>query len=146
VCTGRVCRRARLPVRVLLLGVCVCMCVALVHACALCFCVALLLSYTLCVCAHFVALVVLVCAVCLQLVVALPLPPPFPSLPHGVFTVPPVMIDPLCLIDGQDVIDGDLCEAFAALPAARQRGMAEDLGKTVGEVIKKLEDIRARVL
>jgi hypothetical protein len=46
----------------------------------------------------------------------------------------------------QDVVDGDLCEAFASLTATRQRSMAEDLGKTVGEVIKKLEDIRARVL
>ena len=44
------------------------------------------------------------------------------------------------------MIDGDLCEAFASLPAAKQRGMAEDLGKTVGEVIKKLEDLRARIL
>jgi splicing factor 3B subunit 3 len=46
----------------------------------------------------------------------------------------------------QDVVDGDLCEAFASLTATRQKSMAEDLGKTVGEVIKKLEDIRARVL
>jgi splicing factor 3B subunit 3 len=44
------------------------------------------------------------------------------------------------------VVDGDLCEAFASLTATRQKSMAEDLGKTVGEVIKKLEDIRARVL
>ncbi len=46
----------------------------------------------------------------------------------------------------QSVLDGDLCECFTALPAARQRSIADDLGRSVGEVVKKLEDIRARIL
>jgi splicing factor 3B subunit 3 len=46
----------------------------------------------------------------------------------------------------QDVVDGDLCEAFASLPAARQKAVAADLERTPGEVAKKLEDVRNRVL
>lgn len=40
------------------------------------------------------------------------------------------------------VIDGDLCEAFASLPYARQQSIASDLDKTVGDVMKKLEGLR----
>ena len=46
----------------------------------------------------------------------------------------------------QDVIDGDLCEAFTALSYERQKVVAKGLDRTPGEVIKKLEDLRSRVL
>lgn len=44
------------------------------------------------------------------------------------------------------MVDGDLCEAFAAQPAARQRSLAADLDRPVNEVLKKLEDMRNRVM
>lgn len=40
------------------------------------------------------------------------------------------------------VIDGDLCELFALMPAKKQQEMAADVGRTTSEVNKKLEDIR----
>lgn len=40
------------------------------------------------------------------------------------------------------VVDGDLCERFAWLPAARQSAIAGDLDRTVGEVLKKLDGLR----
>ncbi|KAF8331909.1 CPSF A subunit region-domain-containing protein [Cantharellus anzutake] len=40
------------------------------------------------------------------------------------------------------VVDGDLCERFAMLPAARQAAIAGELDRTVGEVLKKLEGLR----
>ena len=40
------------------------------------------------------------------------------------------------------VVDGDLCERFAWLPAARQAAIAGELDRTVGEVLKKLEGLR----
>lgn len=43
-------------------------------------------------------------------------------------------------------IDGDLCEQFASLPYSMQQRIAGDLDRTPGEVLKKLEDIRAKVL
>eukprot|EP01101_Sappina_pedata_P009043 TRINITY_DN5147_c0_g1_i1.p1 TRINITY_DN5147_c0_g1~~TRINITY_DN5147_c0_g1_i1.p1 ORF type:complete len:1219 (+),score=480.96 TRINITY_DN5147_c0_g1_i1:47-3703(+) len=46
----------------------------------------------------------------------------------------------------KDVIDGDLCEQFATLEPAKQRAIAEELNRTPGEVMKKLEDIRNMVL
>jgi splicing factor 3B subunit 3 len=47
----------------------------------------------------------------------------------------------------QDVVDGDLCESFAALPAAKQKAMALELGRNgATEVMKKLEDIRNKIL
>ncbi|KAF9512528.1 hypothetical protein BS47DRAFT_1345296 [Hydnum rufescens UP504] len=39
-------------------------------------------------------------------------------------------------------VDGDLCERFAWLPAARQAAIASELDRTVGEVLKKLEGLR----
>lgn len=42
----------------------------------------------------------------------------------------------------QNVIDGDLCEQFTSLEAAKQKSIAEDLDRTPNEVSKKLEDIR----
>ncbi len=43
------------------------------------------------------------------------------------------------------VVDGDLCEQFASLPAELQRNIGEELGRSPMEVIKKLEDIRNRL-
>lgn len=40
------------------------------------------------------------------------------------------------------VIDGDLCEMFARLPASKQSSIANELDRTVGEVLKKLEQLR----
>lgn len=40
------------------------------------------------------------------------------------------------------VVDGDLCEAFASLPYAKQQSVAADLDRTVGEVLKKVEGFR----
>ncbi|XP_014289805.1 splicing factor 3B subunit 3 isoform X1 [Halyomorpha halys] len=42
----------------------------------------------------------------------------------------------------KNVIDGDLCEQFTSLEAAKQKSIAEDLDRTPNEVSKKLEDIR----
>ncbi|KAF7971621.1 hypothetical protein HWV62_20728 [Athelia sp. TMB] len=40
------------------------------------------------------------------------------------------------------VVDGDLCETFARLPGAKQSNIAGELDRTVGEVLKKLEQLR----
>ncbi|KAI0315698.1 CPSF A subunit region-domain-containing protein [Amylostereum chailletii] len=40
------------------------------------------------------------------------------------------------------VVDGDLCEAFARLPASKQSNIAGELDRTVSEVLKKLEQLR----
>lgn len=40
------------------------------------------------------------------------------------------------------VVDGDLCEAYARLPTAKQSAIAGELDRTVGEVLKKLEQLR----
>ncbi|KZS98614.1 hypothetical protein SISNIDRAFT_515078 [Sistotremastrum niveocremeum HHB9708] len=40
------------------------------------------------------------------------------------------------------VVDGDLCETFARLPAQKQASIAGELDRTVGEVLKKLEQLR----
>ena len=40
------------------------------------------------------------------------------------------------------VVDGDLCEQFARLPAQKQSAIAVELDRTVGEVLKKLEQLR----
>ncbi|KAG6812703.1 pre-mRNA-splicing factor rse1 [Tricholoma furcatifolium] len=39
-------------------------------------------------------------------------------------------------------VDGDLCETFARLPAAKQSSIAGELDRTIGEVLKKLEQLR----
>lgn len=46
----------------------------------------------------------------------------------------------------QDVIDGDLCEQFSSLPYEKQKLVAAGLDRTVGEVVKKLEDTRNKLL
>ncbi len=42
----------------------------------------------------------------------------------------------------KSVVDGDLCETFARLPANKQSAIAGELDRTVGEVLKKLEQLR----
>lgn len=44
----------------------------------------------------------------------------------------------------QGVIDGELCEMFNRLSNEKKRAVAESLDRTVGEVSKKLDDIRNR--
>jgi splicing factor 3B subunit 3 len=44
----------------------------------------------------------------------------------------------------QNVLDGDLCEQFNSIDAAKQKSIADDLDRTASEVSKKLEDIRTR--
>jgi len=46
----------------------------------------------------------------------------------------------------KDVIDGDLCEQYSMLPAEKQKAIAEELERTPGEVLKKLEVIRNSIL
>lgn len=41
-----------------------------------------------------------------------------------------------------DVVDGDLCESFSSLPYPKQQGIAADLDRSVGDVLKKLEQMR----
>lgn len=45
----------------------------------------------------------------------------------------------------KNVVDGDLCEQFSMLPSGVQHNVAEQLERSVGEVYKKLEDVRARI-
>ena len=40
------------------------------------------------------------------------------------------------------VVDGDLCENFSLLPYPKQQSIAADLDRNVGEVLKKLEQMR----
>ncbi|PIC52498.1 hypothetical protein B9Z55_002581 [Caenorhabditis nigoni] len=44
----------------------------------------------------------------------------------------------------KSVIDGDICEQFSLMELSKQKEVAEELGKTVSEISKKLEDIRTR--
>lgn len=46
----------------------------------------------------------------------------------------------------KECIDGDLCEQFTSLSAEKQKQIAEDVERTPGEVAKKLEDIRNRLM
>ncbi len=46
----------------------------------------------------------------------------------------------------QDVVDGDLCEQFSQLSADKQRAVATELDRTPGEVLKKLEDMRNKII
>lgn len=46
----------------------------------------------------------------------------------------------------KDVVDGDLCEQYPQLPSDKQRQVAEELDRTPGEVLKKLEDVRNRII
>lgn len=46
----------------------------------------------------------------------------------------------------KDVIDGDLCEQFPTLPPDLQKKIADELDRTPGEILKKLEDIRNKII
>jgi splicing factor 3B subunit 3 len=46
----------------------------------------------------------------------------------------------------KNVTDGDLCEQFVLLSPETQKTVAEELDLTPSEVLKKLEDIRNRLL
>ncbi|GAB4816845.1 hypothetical protein N2152v2_003891 [Parachlorella kessleri] len=46
----------------------------------------------------------------------------------------------------KDVVDGDLCEQYSQLTADKQRQVAEELDRTPGECMKKLEDVRNRII
>lgn len=46
----------------------------------------------------------------------------------------------------REVADGDLCSQFPAMPPAKQQAVAAELDRTPGEVLKKLEDIRNKIL
>lgn len=46
----------------------------------------------------------------------------------------------------QNCVDGDLCEQFMTLPMDKQRLIASELDRTPAEIIKKLEDMRNRLL
>jgi splicing factor 3B subunit 3 len=50
-----------------------------------------------------------------------------------------------CYAPCHNVIDGDLCEHFNFLPNEKKRMIAEGLDRSVGDVAKKLDDIRNRV-
>jgi splicing factor 3B subunit 3 len=44
------------------------------------------------------------------------------------------------------VIDGELCDAFSALPHSEQMKVAEAMELTIGEILKKIEDTRNSLL
>jgi splicing factor 3B subunit 3 len=44
------------------------------------------------------------------------------------------------------VVDGDLCDAFSALSPDKQTKIAEELKRSTGEILKKLEDTRNAIL
>jgi splicing factor 3B subunit 3 len=46
----------------------------------------------------------------------------------------------------QACVDGDLCEQFMTLPSDKQKMIASELDRTPAEIIKKLEDMRNRML
>jgi splicing factor 3B subunit 3 len=46
----------------------------------------------------------------------------------------------------KDTVDGDFCEQYTRLPRDKQQKIAEELDRTPAEVIKKLEDIRSRLM
>ena len=46
----------------------------------------------------------------------------------------------------KETVDGELCELFSTLPFEKQQSIAGDLDRTPGEVLKKLEDTRNKLL
>lgn len=46
----------------------------------------------------------------------------------------------------REVIDGDLCSQFAALPLSKQQAIASELDRSPGEVLKKLEERRNAII
>lgn len=46
----------------------------------------------------------------------------------------------------REVVDGDLCSQYAALPPSKQQAIAAELDRTPGEVLKKLEERRNAII
>ncbi len=46
----------------------------------------------------------------------------------------------------KDTVDGDFCEMYTRLPREKQVKIGDELDRTPAEVIKKLEDIRSRLM
>lgn len=46
----------------------------------------------------------------------------------------------------KDVVDGDLCDQYSSLEFNKQRVLAEELDRTPPEVMKKLENLRNKIL
>lgn len=46
----------------------------------------------------------------------------------------------------KDVVDGDLCEQFNNLDVNIQRSITEELDRGTTEIIKRIEQIRNRIL
>ncbi len=46
----------------------------------------------------------------------------------------------------KDVSDGDLCDQYATLSLEKQKSIGADLDRTPNEILKKMEDIRNRLL
>ena len=44
------------------------------------------------------------------------------------------------------VIDGDLCEQFSNIEIAKQKLLADELDYTPSEVLKKLEEVRNKII
>ena len=62
------------------------------------------------------------------------------------FFARPRLASPRRLPPTQDIVDGDLCEAFASLPAARQKAIAADLERAPADVLRRLEETRNKLL
>lgn len=48
--------------------------------------------------------------------------------------------------EGQGIIDGNLCETFSMLPQNKQEEIANALVLSVSSIVKKMEDLRSRVM
>ena len=46
----------------------------------------------------------------------------------------------------RDVVDGDLCEQYPSLTAEKQQQISQETDRSPGELLKKLEDMRNKVL
>eukprot|EP00198_Chlamydomonas_reinhardtii_P011963 XP_001701300.1 nuclear pre-mRNA splicing factor, component of splicing factor 3b [Chlamydomonas reinhardtii] len=46
----------------------------------------------------------------------------------------------------RNCVDGDLCSQYASIPMKKQQMIAEAMDRTTGEMLKKLEDIRNKIL
>ena len=43
-------------------------------------------------------------------------------------------------------MDGDLCEMFVGLTPVRQKAIADDMDRTPHDILKKLEEVRNKML
>ncbi len=49
-------------------------------------------------------------------------------------------------ISSKAVVDGDLCEEFSSLAYSKKKAMAEEFDRTPADIMKKLEDVRNKIL